>query len=83
MKLTPDEIRRLAKLTLATKPEGLSCEDWIQQVGEYVEATSRGDEPSESMRAVEEHALRCPPCMEELEAMRKLIADEESSDLPG
>ncbi len=73
MQLDPETIRRLARLTLESKPHELSCEDWIHRVGEYVEATRRGAPLDERLRLVEEHAAECPSCEQELRALRALL----------
>jgi len=75
MPLDPETIRRLAKLTLETKPTELSCEDWIHRVGEYVEATRRGAPLDERLRLVERHAAECASCEEELATLRTLLEE--------
>lgn len=78
MKLNPDELRKLAKITLDARPAHVSCEDWIHMLGEYVEAAQAGEDlaTSERMRQVWQHAKDCPPCMDELRALEKLVQDE-------
>lgn len=76
MQLDPETIRKLAKLTLETKPEEINCEDWIHRVGEYVERTRRGEPLDERLRVVEQHGQQCRSCGEELEALRALLGDE-------
>ena len=76
MKLDPDSIKKLAKMTLASCPGDMSCEEWVHLVGEYVEATHGGAPTPEKLRAVETHAQDCPECMDELDALRELLQDE-------
>ena len=76
MKLDPETIRKLAKLTLETKPEEITCDDWVHRVGEYVEAKRSGDDLEERLRVVEDHASSCKSCNEELEALRGLLDDD-------
>ena len=83
MKLDPEIIRRLARLTLDTKPDELSCEDWIHRVGEYVEATRSGTKLDDRLRLVERHAAECPSCERELETLRKLLEDGAREVEPG
>lgn len=73
MDLTPEDIRKLAKMTLANRPEDMTCEEWVHRVGEYVEATHAGASTPEKLRAVEAHAEACPECMDELEALKALM----------
>jgi len=75
MKLDPETIRKLAKLTLETKPDEITCDDWVHRVGEYVEATERGEELEERLRVVEAHTVQCTHCAEELEALREILGE--------
>ena len=76
MKLSPEDIRKLAKMTLEARPAEVSCEDWIHMVGEYVEGSKGGaDLTEERMRTVWQHAKDCAPCMDELHALEGLLAD--------
>ena len=76
MKLDPEDIKKLARMTLQSRPADMTCEEWVHCVGEYVEATRDGAEPPEELRAVLVHAEDCPECMDELEALRALLAEE-------
>ena len=76
MKLDPETIRKLAKLTLETKPGDITCEDWVHRVGEYIEATGRGDDLDERLQVVAEHTRDCVSCARELEILRELLEGE-------
>lgn len=78
MQLDPETIRKLAQLTLQTKPDELSCDDWVHMVGEYVEATTRGESLDERQQLVARHAGDCVSCKRELDVLRDLLCD-----LPG
>ena len=78
MPLDPEKIRKLARMTLETRPEGICCGDWIHLVGEYVEAKRSGRELDERLLVVERHAKTCRSCADELEVLRKLVADEDA-----
>ena len=78
MQLDPETIRKLAKLTLETKPDEISCDDWVHRVGEYVEASQRGEDLDERLKVVDTHAEHCKSCAEELDALRGMIEDEEA-----
>ncbi len=77
MKLDPDTIRKLAKITLETKPEGLSCDEWVHLVGEYIEAKKQPSPLDPRLAQVAEHAEGCAHCEEELRMLQELL-DEES-----
>ena len=76
MALDPEKIRKLARMTLETRPAGICCGDWIHLVAEYVEARRKGDALDERLLVVEKHAKACPSCAAELEVLRRLVADE-------
>lgn len=76
MKLDPETIRKLAKMTLQTKPEELSCDDWVHMVGEYVEAAQAGGTLEERHALVARHAEDCVSCAKELDALRALLEGE-------
>lgn len=78
MALDPEKIRKLARMTLETRPEEIGCGDWIHRVGAYVEATRRGRVLDERLLVVERHVKACPSCAAELEVLRKLVAEEEA-----
>jgi hypothetical protein len=80
MSLDPDKIRKLARTTLETRPEGIGCGDWIHLVGEYVEARTRGRALDERLLVVERHARICRSCAQELEALAKLVAEEDAGE---
>lgn len=75
MSLDPETIRRLARMTLESRPEELTCDEWIHRVAEYVEATRRGTELDARLKIVAEHASGCRTCAEELEVLRTLVED--------
>jgi hypothetical protein len=75
MQLDPETIRKLAKITLATRPDELSCEDWVHMVGEYVEASRRGAPLDDRHRLVANHTEECASCKQELDALRSLLDD--------
>ena len=77
MNLDPETIRKLAKMTLETKPEHISCEDWIHRVGEYVEAQRSGTPMDERLRVVEHHTVECKSCAKELEVLRDIVDGED------
>ncbi|MEX1024630.1 MAG: hypothetical protein WD226_06085 [Planctomycetota bacterium] len=76
MQLDPETIRKLARFTLETRPEELSCDDWIHMVGEYVEAAQRGLPLNERQARVARHAAGCATCHAELEVLRELVDGE-------
>jgi hypothetical protein len=78
MSLDPDKLRKLAWMTLETRPEGIGCGDWVHLVAEYVEAKQSGRALDERLLVVERHAKTCRSCAAELEVLRKLVAEEDA-----
>ena len=77
MKLDPEEVARLAKLTVQAKPAYVKCEDWLHMVGEYAEALQRKENVlTERFQMVREHAKDCPGCHQELELLVELLGEE-------
>ncbi len=76
MKLNPDDIRRLAKFTLESGPDEVTCEQWLHMVGEYVEAEQRGEADGPAHAQVAKHVAACTHCAEELALLRELLDGE-------
>ena len=76
MKLTPEQLRSLAKVTLATRPDEIDCEEWLQRVGCYVEHHHSGRAIPDHLRCVAEHVALCPECAEELKALEAALSGE-------
>lgn len=81
MKLTPEEIARLAKKTVEARPAYINCEDWLHMVGEYVEAQGSEEKlMTERMLMVRQHAQDCPDCQIELELLQGLVDQNRTQD---
>jgi anti-sigma factor RsiW len=59
----------LAQVLLLTKPEELTCDQWLEEVPEYVELHATGQEIPKRFSLLEHHLAICPECAEELKAM--------------
>ena len=68
-RIAADQLRSLAGLLLNTRPDELTCEEWLDRVGGYAEAVAAGlPAPAGSVR-VEQHLTLCAECREEFEAL--------------
>ena len=75
MTLGDEEYRELARALLATRPEEIDCDQWLDRVGMYLDLTEAGRPIPESLRPVEEHLRLCPECAEEYAAMREALGE--------
>ena len=69
MKLDKQKLARLAEMTLNTRPDEISCDDWLELVSEYLEAVKTGKDIPDRLTEVRRHADTCPECAEELRAL--------------
>jgi hypothetical protein len=76
MKLDPDQYEKLARVLLRTRPDEMSCEDWLEHVGAYAEHLLAGRSVPASLAEVEQHMRICPECAEEFRAILASLRDE-------
>ena len=77
MKLDPEKYRDLAGFLLKTRPDEMTCEEWIDHVGEYVELILAGRPIPASLDEVVRHIDLCPQCGEELEAILTAVREDD------
>lgn len=75
MTLGNEEYRELARALLATGPDEIDCERWLESVGMYLDLIEAGRSIPESLRPVEEHLRLCPDCAEEFGVMREALSE--------
>ena len=75
MTLGDEEYRELARALLATCPDEIDCERWLDGVGMYLDLIEAGRPIPASLRPVEEHLRLCPDCAEEYAAMREALSE--------
>lgn len=68
-RITDDHLRELAGLLLNTRPDELTCEEWLDRVGGYAEAAAAGRPAPDGSELVTHHLTVCPECREEFEAL--------------
>lgn len=76
MKPTNEQIDALLRLTMDTRPEEITCDEWLHLVGRYAELVFAGKPVPPELQPVVDHLRLCPECAEELEALRKALAEE-------
>lgn len=67
--LTPDQLRALADLVLKTQADELTCDEWLDRAGGYLEAMAAGRPSPEGAELVRQHLTVCPECREEFDAL--------------
>jgi hypothetical protein len=77
MKSDPEKYRKLARSLLATRPVEITCDEWLEQVGQYAESVLAGRPVPDCVRHVERHLETCPECAEELDAILAALRDEQ------
>ncbi len=76
MKLDPAKFRDLASFLLKTRPDEITCEDWIDHVGAYAEHVLAGNSIPSSLDEVVRHIDLCPECAEEFQAILAALREE-------
>lgn len=75
MKPTNEQIDVLLRLTMDTRPEEITCDEWLSLVGRYAELVFAGKPVPPELQPVADHLRLCPECAEEFEALRKALAE--------
>ncbi|MCP3904333.1 MAG: zf-HC2 domain-containing protein [Planctomycetes bacterium] len=81
MKLTPAQIRELARATASTRPQEIDCDEWLERVAAYLDVLREGRPVPPELADVAHHIEVCPDCRAELEVMLEMVSGLE--DDPG
>jgi hypothetical protein len=66
----------LARVLLRTWPDEVTCEEWLDRIGECAEIVlSRCPFPS-PLSQIQQHMDTCPECAEEFESILVALCDE-------
>jgi hypothetical protein len=68
-RLSDAHVRDLAEVLLNTRPDELTCDEWMDRVGGYAEAVASGAPAPAGSELVAHHISICPECREEFEAV--------------
>lgn len=66
---TDDDLRALAGVLGMTRPDELTCDEWLDRVGAYAEAVAAGAAGPPGSELIEHHLAICPECKEEFDAL--------------
>lgn len=69
-----DRLEALLKRVLATEPNELNCDEFLERAAELLEALEADTEPPLRLRMVAQHLVVCPECQEEFDALLRLHA---------
>lgn len=68
-RLSDEQARELAEVLLNTRPDELTCDEWLDRVGGYAEALAAGAPAPAGSELVAHHLSICPECREEFSAL--------------
>jgi hypothetical protein len=69
MGLNNEQIRNLLHLLSVTRNHELTCDEFLEKMGEYAERDIAGLPLDDILLAVEHHLVLCAECREEYEAL--------------
>jgi hypothetical protein len=67
--LNNEQLATLLRVLGQTRPDELTCDEWLERVSGYAEATAAGLPPPPGSELVRHHLDLCPECLEEFEAL--------------
>ena len=68
-RLSDAQIRELAEILVNSRPEELTCDEWLDRVGGYADAIAAGNPVLTGSDLVAQHLSICPECREEFDAL--------------
>ncbi len=72
-KLEVDEVKRLVREVLHTRPTEINCDECLEQLDCFVEMTLDGRDAAQALPLVEQHLEQCDCCHEEFEALLSVL----------
>lgn len=69
-------LKQLLKMISNTREDEIDCDDVLNIVDVYAEAVARGEDPSEMLPLVKHHLELCAPCLEEYEALLRILEEK-------
>ena len=76
--MNPDreQFRKLARFLLNTRPDEMTCDEWLERIGEYADIVIAACPVPCSLEDVRQHIELCPECAEEFQAIVAALSDE-------
>lgn len=75
MKLTPEQISTLIKLTVTTNSDPLDCDGCLALIDQYAQAELDGIELPEAIESVRIHLEQCKCCKDEYKALMTALRE--------
>lgn len=76
MKLDAKQFRELARFLIHTRPDEISCDEWVARVAGYAESVLAGSPEAPEFACVAAHIKLCPECAEEFKAILDALREE-------
>lgn len=76
MKISEQQVKSLLKMLALTKDDEASCDDCLQHMAEFAEASLPGKPIPEGLKRIDDHLRLCGECREEFEALKVALNDE-------
>ncbi len=73
-RLNPDQVKKLVRDVLDSRPDEIGCEECLEQLDRFVEMTLAGQDISAAMPLVQHHLEQCRCCREEFEALSTVVS---------
>jgi len=74
-RLNPEQIKRLVRDVLNTRPDEISCDECLELLDRFVELELAGEDASSALPLVQQHLEQCSSCREEFEALLTVITE--------
>ena len=68
-RLTADQLHDLAGVLGQTRPDEITCDEWLDRIAGYTDCRLAGPPPPDGAALIEHHLAICPECKEEFEAL--------------
>jgi hypothetical protein len=78
MQISQDNLKSLLEHISKTQEVELPCDDVYELIDEFADAAAKGEDMSKLMPLVQQHLEICRDCLEEYEALVRMINAEES-----
>jgi predicted anti-sigma-YlaC factor YlaD len=75
MKLNQEQVKKLVRDVLATRPGEIDCQECLEQLDRFVEMTLAGQDASSALPLVQHHLEQCGSCREEFEALLAVLKE--------
>jgi hypothetical protein len=78
MQISQDNLKSLLEHISKTQEVELPCDDVYELIDEFADAAAKGEDMLKLMPLVQQHLEICRDCLEEYEALVRMINAEES-----